>query len=119
MPPAKAKRSVNRRKSSAAQCSLKSVTRYDGDGKEQSYVCTTVTREHLIARSKRYLDIIAQKELPKGEREELIKATLHNFANFFNKGYIEYRKAVAVAGDFAALEWSGKNTRIRDVLGRE
>lgn len=119
MSPVKVKPSVNRRKPSAAKCSLKSVTLYDGEGKEQSYVCTTVTRDHLIARSKRYLNIIARKELPKGEREELIKATLHNFSNFYNRGYIEYRKAVAVAGDFAALEWSGKDTHIRDVLGRE
>lgn len=111
---------LNKRKPSSSKvCGLKSLVLYTPEGKEQSYICTSFTKDQLIARTERYLSIIQRKTLPPAERKELITATIQNFANFFNKGYIEYRKSVAVAGDFAALEWTGKGTIIEDILGRK
>jgi putrescine aminotransferase len=44
---------------------------------------------------------------------------LYNFAEHFNKGWLEYRKSVTEAGDWAATEWTGNGAIFRDVLGRE
>ncbi len=69
--------------------------------------------------SKRYLDIVQKQQLGKSEAQWLIETTLSNFARYYNSGFIEYRKSVAEAGDFAAVEWTGRGATFRDVLGRE
>src|SRR5207245_10887930 len=69
--------------------------------------------------SRRYLGIVQKKELGKSEAEWLIETTVSNFARYYNSGFIEYRKSVAEAGDFAAVEWTGRGATFRDVLGRE
>jgi putrescine aminotransferase len=69
--------------------------------------------------SKRYLDIVHKQQLGKSEAQWLIETTVSNFARYYNSGFIEYRKSVAEAGDFAAVEWTGRGATFRDVLGRE
>jgi putrescine aminotransferase len=69
--------------------------------------------------SQRYLDIVHKQELGKSEAEWLIETTVSNFAKYYNSGFIEYRKSVAEAGDFAAVEWKGRGATFKDVLGRE
>jgi len=69
--------------------------------------------------SQQYLDIVHKAELSKHEAEWLIDTTVSNFANYYNSGFIEYRKSVAEAGDFAAVEWTGRGATFKDVLGRE
>jgi putrescine aminotransferase len=69
--------------------------------------------------SQRYLDIVEKPQLAKSEAEWLIETTVNNFANYYNSGFIEYRKSVAEAGDFAAVEWTGNGATFKDVLGRE
>lgn len=69
--------------------------------------------------SKRYLDIVQKQQLGKSEAQWLIETTVSNFARYYNSGFIEYRKSVAEAGDFAAVEWTGRGATFRDVLGRE
>src|SRR5438105_3549597 len=69
--------------------------------------------------SQRYLDIVHKSELSKSEAEWLIDTTVSNFANYYNSGFIEYRKSVAEAGDFAAVEWTGRGATFKDVSGRE
>jgi putrescine aminotransferase len=69
--------------------------------------------------SQRYLDIVEKPQLGKSEAEWLIETTVNNFANYYNSGFIEYRKSVAEAGDFAAVEWKGNGATFKDVLGRE
>ena len=51
--------------------------------------------------SQRYLDIVQTQQLGKSETEWLIETTVNNFAQYYNSGFIEYRKSVAEAGDFA------------------
>ena len=36
-----------------------------------------------------------------------------------NRGFIGYRKSVTEAGQFAALEWSGQGSMLKDLLDRE
>ena len=69
--------------------------------------------------SKRYLDVVQKPQLDTNEAEWLIETTVNNFARYYNSGFIEYRKSVAEAGDFAAVEWTGRGATFRDVLGRE
>jgi putrescine aminotransferase len=69
--------------------------------------------------SQRYLDIVQKQQLGKSETEWLIETTVNNFAQYYNSGFIEYRKSVAEAGDYAAVEWTGRGATFRDVLGRE
>src|SRR5260221_4671583 len=69
--------------------------------------------------SQRYLDIVQKQQLGRSEAQWLIETTLSNFARYYNSGFIEYRKSVAEAGDFAAVEWTGHGATFRDVLGRE
>ena len=69
--------------------------------------------------SQRYLDFIHKTQLSRSEAEWLIETSVTNFARYFNSGFIEYRKSVAEAGDFAAIEWTGCGATFKDVLGRE
>src|SRR5947208_8881718 len=69
--------------------------------------------------SKRYLDIVQKQQLDRSEAAWLVETTISNFARYYNSGFIEYRKSVAEAGDFAAVEWTGRGATFKDVMGRE
>lgn len=68
--------------------------------------------------SQRYLDIVQKTALTRGEAEWLVETTVSNFAHYYNSGFVEYRKSVTEAGDFAAVEWSGRGATFKDALGR-
>jgi len=67
----------------------------------------------------KWLEIIAKSEVNEAEGKQIIEESLYNFAEHFNKGWLEYRKSVTEAGDWAATEWTGSGAIFRDVLGRE
>jgi putrescine aminotransferase len=69
--------------------------------------------------SNKWLEIIQQKEVNEEEGKWIIEESKHNFAEHFNKNWLEYRKSVTEAGDWASVEWSGSGAVFRDVLGRE
>ncbi len=69
--------------------------------------------------SNRWLDIIHTSTLSEAQARQVIAESRNNFAEHFNKGWLEYRKSVTEAGDWAATEWSGSGAVFRDVLGRE
>ncbi|GCE03862.1 putrescine aminotransferase [Dictyobacter aurantiacus] len=69
--------------------------------------------------SQRYLDIVHKPQLGKSEAEWLVETTVENFAKYYNSGFIEYRKSVSEAGDFASVEWTGRGATFRDVMGKE
>ena len=69
--------------------------------------------------SQRYLDMVQKTTLNRSEAEWLVETTVNNFAKYYNSGFIEYRKSVAEAGDFAAIEWTGRGATFKDALGRE
>ncbi len=72
-----------------------------------------------LAASQRYLALVHKQHLNRSEAEWLIETTVNNFAQYYNSGFIEYRKSVAEAGDFAAVEWTGRGATFKDALGRE
>jgi putrescine aminotransferase len=74
---------------------------------------------HAMAYSHKWLDIIKKTSVTQEEGKQIIDESLHNFAEHFNKNWLEYRKSVTEAGDWASVEWSGSGAVFRDVLGRE
>ncbi len=75
--------------------------------------------ESALAYSERWIDIIHKTEITEDEGKQIIEESKQNFAEHFNKGWLEYRKSVTEAGDWAATEWTGSGAIFRDVLGRE
>lgn len=67
----------------------------------------------------RWLDIIARPTVTQAEGEAIVEETLYNFANHFNRGFLDYRKSVTEAGMFAATEWTGHGAVVKDAFGRE
>jgi len=69
--------------------------------------------------SNRWLGLIHTEKVSEEEGKKIIEESKNNFAEHFNKGWLEYRKSVTEAGDWAVTEWSGSGAVFRDVLGRE
>jgi putrescine aminotransferase len=72
-----------------------------------------------IGYAQRWLEIIHKPEVTPDEGRSIVEETVSNFAQHFNRGWLEYRKSVTEAGDWAVTEWSGQGAVFRDVLGRE
>ena len=72
-----------------------------------------------LAYSERWLDIIKRSEVPEDMAKKIIEESLYNFSEHFNKNWLEYRKSVTEAGDWACVEWTGSGAIFRDILGRE
>ena len=53
------------------------------------------------------------------ERQKVAKETVENFRDYINKGFLEYRKSVTEAGEFAVTEWTGQGSILKDALDRE
>jgi putrescine aminotransferase len=75
--------------------------------------------EEAFHYTERWLDIIHKSEVTESEGKAIIEESQNNFADYFNKGWLDYRKSVTEAGDWAATEWVGSGAIFRDVLGRE
>jgi putrescine aminotransferase len=75
--------------------------------------------EQVLHRTRRYLELIAGRELSAAEKHAFIAETVESYEQYYNRGFIGYRKSVTEAGQFAALEWSGEGSLLCDLLGRE
>ncbi len=58
-------------------------------------------------------------QTPLEVREEIARKTVRNFRDHINKGFLEYRKSVTEASNFAMTEWTGKGSILVDALDRE
>ena len=75
---------------------------------------------NALSYSNTWLDIIKQEHFPEETQAKwIIEESKNNFAEHFNRGWLEYRKSVTEAGDWASVEWSGKGSTITDVFGRK
>ncbi len=77
------------------------------------------TYDGAIALAERWIDIIHKTSLSEDEAKAIIEESKFNFAEHFNKGWLDYRKSITEAGDWASVEWTGSGAIFRDVLGRE
>ncbi len=79
-----------------------------------------VDYEDALDFSSRWLDLIKRNELPtQSEAYKIIDESKSNFAEHYNRNWLEYRKSVTESGDWASVEWTGSGAVIKDVLGRE
>lgn len=75
--------------------------------------------DQVLRHTQRYLDLIAGRGMSREEQQSFIAETVESYEKHYNRGFISYRKSVTEAGQFAALEWSGQGSILRDLLGRE
>jgi putrescine aminotransferase len=75
--------------------------------------------KHAIEYSQKWIDVIHQPSVTEEEGKWIIDESKCNFAEHYNRNWLEYRKSVTEAGDWAAVEWSGSGAVFKDVLGRE
>ncbi|MDD2695418.1 MAG: aminotransferase class III-fold pyridoxal phosphate-dependent enzyme, partial [Anaerolineales bacterium] len=75
--------------------------------------------DEALTYSQRWREIIKKTEIGEVEGKKIIEESKQNFAEHFNKGWLEYRKSVTEAGDWAATEWTGSGAIFKDILGRE
>nr|MDD3720512.1 aminotransferase class III-fold pyridoxal phosphate-dependent enzyme [Candidatus Gracilibacteria bacterium] len=77
-------------------------------------------KKEALEYAQKWLKIIKQEELPDKELGEwIIKESVSNFKEHFNKGWLENRKSITQAGEWAVTEWNGKGAMFRDVMGRK
>jgi putrescine aminotransferase len=75
--------------------------------------------ESALNYAQKWVDIIHKDTLNEVEAKQIITESQENFTQYFNKGWIKYRKSVTEAGDWAATEWNGSGALFKDILGRE
>lgn len=76
--------------------------------------------ENALEYSNKWLEIIKQPHRPDEEQAKwIISESMQNFAEHFNRGWLDYRKSVTQAGQWAATEWTGRGATFEDVLGRK
>jgi putrescine aminotransferase len=73
--------------------------------------------EEALRSSSQMMELLLGARAP--DAEELGAQTVWDFDHHFTPGLVKYRKSVTESGDFAALEWTGEGSIVRDVLGRE
>ncbi len=75
--------------------------------------------DQVLHHTRRYLDLIAGREMSLEEKQSFIGETVEAYERHINRGFIGYRKSVTEAGQFAAVEWSGCGSFLVDLLGRQ
>jgi putrescine aminotransferase len=78
-----------------------------------------LSNQEVLQHTRRYLELIEGRELPLEAKQAFIAETVDSYEKYYNRGFITYRKAVTEAGQFAAIEWSGRSSILQDLLGRE
>jgi putrescine aminotransferase len=78
-----------------------------------------LTNDEVLRNTRRYLEIIAGRELSLEDKHAFIAETVESYEHHYNRGFVTYRKSVTEAGQFAALEWAGEGSTLHDLLGRE
>jgi putrescine aminotransferase len=69
--------------------------------------------------AERWLGIIQKDTVDEALGKQIIQESQYNFAEHFNRGWLDYRKSVTEAGDWAVTEWTGSGAIFEDVLGRK
>ena len=63
--------------------------------------------------------LIPPDQTPLETRKEIARKTVRNFRDHINKGFLDYRKSVTEATNFAVTEWTGEGSVLVDALDRE
>lgn len=71
----------------------------------------------ILKASQEMLDLIQKETLSPAEADRVTEATLKNFREHVNPGFLDYRKSVST--DYTAVEWRDSGTTLTDVKGKE
>jgi putrescine aminotransferase len=93
--------------------------RADGASMPRPRAQSGLPRKRLIEESRRWLSVINAHRLNDYKRRKVVADTIDNFRFYYNRGFLEYRKSVTEAGEYAAIEWSGKGSYFEDITGRK
>ncbi len=77
------------------------------------------SHKEAIDFAEHWIEIIHKSEVNEQEAKEIIQESVYNFAEHFNRGWLESRKSIVEAGDWASIEWTGSGAILKDILGRE
>ena len=77
--------------------------------------------QNVLDYSAKWLEIIKKDSatLDDTTAKWISEETKNNFVNHFNAGWVEYRKSMTEAGDYAAIEWRGEGSKFYDNFGNE
>lgn len=79
----------------------------------------TEKEKEIIQDSQKWLDIISSDNLSDEQKQQIISETVENFAFYYNRGYLDYRKSVIEMRELPALEWVGQGSVFEDIMGRQ
>jgi len=77
------------------------------------------SHDEAIEFAQRWINIIHKTSISEEDAKAIIEESKYNFAEHFNRGWLDYRKSITEAGDWASVEWTGSGAIFKDVLGRE
>ena len=78
-----------------------------------------MNEKEVLRESQKWLDIISSNDLTLDQKQQIVAETIENFAFYYNRGYLDYRKAVIEMREQPALEWVGEGTYFEDIMGRK
>lgn len=76
--------------------------------------------KHAMDYAEKWITLIKEPALPdEATARWIISESKNNFAEHYNRNWLEYRKSVTESGQWAAVEWTGRGAEFEDVLGRK
>lgn len=78
-----------------------------------------MNEKEVLKESQKWLNIISSDDLTDEQKEQIVGETIENFAFYYNRGYLDYRKSVIEMRDQPALEWVGQGPYFEDIKGRK
>src|SRR5262245_24231919 len=78
-----------------------------------------MNEKEVLKESQKWLDIISSNDLSEEKRHQIVNETIENFAFYYNRGYLDYRKSVIEMREQPALEWVGQGSIFEDITGRK
>lgn len=89
------------------------------DAAARSLIPPRMSSHELIEESGKWLNIIQTPEVSADYHRWITNETVDNFRYYYNRSYIEHRKASASEIIRTAIEWTGQGSILRDLDGRE
>ncbi|HJZ13781.1 MAG TPA: putrescine aminotransferase [Acidobacteriota bacterium] len=77
-----------------------------------------MNEKEVLKESQKWLNIISSDDLSDEQKQQIVGETIENFAFYYNRGYLDYRKSVIEMRDQPALEWIGQGSYFEDIRGR-
>jgi putrescine aminotransferase len=78
-----------------------------------------MNEKEVLKESQKWLDVISSQDLTDQQKEQIVSETIENFAFYYNRGYLDYRKSVIEMREDPALEWVGQGSIFEDIMGRK